>query len=62
MAAKMKMSSRKVTVPALAGAVVTVLATLSKDALGYEMGSELTGALVTLIMAGLVYVIPEKEL
>jgi hypothetical protein len=47
--------TKKVTISAIAGAVVTVLSVASRDALGYEMSSELTGALVTIIMAGFMY-------
>jgi len=44
--------TRKMTAVGLAGALTTIIITISRDAIGYEMSADLASALTTIISFG----------
>lgn len=52
---------RKVQAASLGAALVTIVAAVTRDFLGYELSADVQGALTTLAVAGLGYFVPNAK-
>jgi putative flippase GtrA len=58
MAESTKIPTRKVAAGGIAGAITTVIISICKDAIGYEMSPDLAAAVTTLVSFAVSYFVP----
>jgi len=61
MAESTNVPMRKITAVGVAGALTTVIITISRDAIGYEMSADLSAAVTTIITFLAGYFTPNKS-